>query len=387
MMVATATKIEWQVLKSDLEAILVEAELIRVHQPEFNVLLKDDKTPLYIQITEEEFPRVLTVRKKEFLTKKLTGTILGPFPSAYKVKEVLRIVRPIFPWCNQSPKKNSACFYYHLQQCSGACVNQVNAEEYQQMINQLVLFLRGKTKQVTQTISAELQQAAKNQEYEAAAELRDRLKLIEDVTSIKKKLTPDLSLPQLQPTLAEERLKQLSHILATYLKIPRNYRLGRIEGYDVSNIQGTSPTVAMVTFLDGQPDPSQYRLFNIRGAHTPNDYRMMKEAIFRRQNHPEWGEPNLVVIDGGRGQVRAALSMWQKDTPLIGIAKNPDRLVIPITHKNSAGERQILDYHLVKLGSDHPALQLIQSIRDEAHRFSKKQHHRLRMRVLLREIK
>ncbi len=329
-LVATATEIKYEILASELEALLIEAELIRLHQPKFNSLLKDDKTPLYIQITDEEFPRVLTVRKKDLDHKQLRGTILGPFPSAGKAKEVLGIARKIFPWCNQARNKKKACFYYHLDQCPGVCVGQINHQEYQTQILDLIIFLKGQKKTVVKNLKQQLKSLVNEEKFEQAALVRDRIQLIEEVTQKKYPLKPTLVLPSLTSNDLSETLLHLQKILSTYLKIPKNYPLNRIEGYDVSNTSGKLASVSMVTFIDGQPATDEYRLFNIKTLDTPNDYGMLQEAITRRQNHPEWGKPDLTVIDGGRGQLRSSLSAWHWPTPVISIVKNPDRILIPV---------------------------------------------------------
>ncbi len=410
-MVFQAIQLKYEVLDSELEALLVEAELIRTHQPEANILLKDDKTPLYIVVTHEDYPKVLTIRKKEIEKGLVKGTILGPFPSSYKVREVLRIARRIFPWCNQgasqlsvvdkeaSPdfdhfaQKGSPCFYYHIGLCPGACIHKISIEDYQNSINELVLFLRGKKKSVLKEIEQRMKLAADEENFELASMLRDRVQLIRNVTEQKHSLRPELALPQLKENLAEESMIYLSKLLRDHLSLPERFPLTRIEGYDVSNTQGTNASVSMVTFTDGQANKAEYRLFNIKTINQPNDYGMLQEALQRRQNHPEWGRPSLVVIDGGKGQLRAALSVWHWSVPVISIAKKPDRIIIPIVEqpkiKKISNARRVvplegetkkikLDYRELKLPETHPALKLIQQIRDESHRFSKKQHTRRR---------
>jgi excinuclease ABC subunit C len=269
-LVFSAKRLKHAVLESELEALLVEAELIRTHQPPFNILLKDDKTPLYIFITQDEYPRVLTIRKKELQKSQAKGTILGPFQSAYQLKQVLQIARRIFPYCNQLPPTNSKtlprpCFYYHLDLCPGACIGKIPVEEYRQTIDQLILFLKGKKKDVVKKIEDEMKAAAAAEKYELAAELRDRVSLIKAVTEQKYKLKPDLQypLPKLKESLKEEGVIYLRRLLSTYMSIPKNYSLDRMECYDVSNIQGTNAAVAMVTFTGGEPNKGEYRLFNI----------------------------------------------------------------------------------------------------------------------------
>lgn len=393
-----AKQLKHTVLDSELEALLVEAELIRTHQPQYNILLKDDKTPLYVQITDEEYPRILTVRKKEVEKNYLSGSVFGPFQSSFQLKEVLNLARKIFPYCT-APRgaqygtpQNSPCFDYHLDLCPGACIGAVTPEQYQQTIAQLKLFLKGKKKSVVKTIEEEMKKAAETEEYEYAAELRDRIQLIKTVTERSYKLRPDMQLPTLKQSLRAEGLIYLRRLLSTFFSLPKTYPLTRIEGYDVSNIQGTNATVAMVTFLNGSAAKDQYRLFNIRTLKTPNDYAMLQEALLRRQNHAEWGAPNLLLIDGGKGQLRAALKVWRWTTPVIAIAKKPDRLIFPIVPadqkekdlEDNEETRSLknLEYREVTLEEGHPTLMLMQQVRDEAHRFSKFQHSRMRDRSM-----
>jgi excinuclease ABC subunit C len=353
-----------------LEALLVEAELIRVHQPFFNIRLKDDKSPIYLSLTDEKFPRVVKKRKTDLIKEKPKGTILGPFQSGAKLNEVLKIARKIFPWC-ENPTGQRACFYYHLDLCPGACVGEIAVADYQENIQELILFLRGKKRVVVQDLIAKMRQAAKKQQFEKAQIYKHKIQSIEEVTRKQYRLSPTLVLPGFGQEQARNGVIELQKFLQTYTNFPRTAKLTRLEGYDVSNIQGTSAAVAMVVFNAGQADKQQYRLFNIRTLNTPNDYQMMQEALQRRQNHPEWSKPSLVVIDGGKGQVRAALKVWQWASPVIGIAKNPDRLIIPTSQVGNK-----IDYEVLKLPTTHPALKLVQQIRDEAHRFSKQQFQR-----------
>ena len=382
-MVSLATQVKHQVLANELIAILTEAELIRLHQPEYNIMLKDDKTPLYIHITDEKFPRVLTARKKEITTGRVLGTVLGPFNSDYQVKQILKLARAIFSWCNQASQPTGrACFYYHLELCPGACLNRISAADYQQQIHHLIDFLRGKQKQVVRAMTKEMRQAADGEHFEQAALLHRQLELVADVTNPARRLAPTLTLPALKDDTAQESGLQLSHLLGEYFHLPRTFQLSRIEGYDVSNLQGKQAAVAMVVFNNGQPDSDQYRLFNIKTIDTPNDYHMLQEALIRRQKHPEWGIPDLIVIDGGRGQLRSAQSVWKWPCPVISIAKNPDRLIIPrSTFSSPVGKKDL--YHFLKLPDRHLALKLIQYLRNEAHRFSKKQHTRRRLKAML----
>lgn len=384
-LVTTASEIKFQTLESELEALLVEAELIRAHQPPFNIRLKDDKSPIYIEITQEKFPK-LKKRRKQDITLRQPKITIGPFASSYKLNEVLKIARRIFPWCDgQTYKKNlpqqsqssKACFYYHLDLCPGACTGEINPQQYQSQIDQLLLFLRGKKKNVINSLIAERDQSSANQQYERAAKLNQQIEMIKEVTGKKYRLKPNIVLPAFSRNQTTEGLVHLRKILSDHLQIPKNYVISRVEGYDVSNIQGKDAAVSMIVFTQGQPDSKEYRLFNIYSLATPNDYQMLKEAVLRRQNHPEWAKPNLVVIDGGKGQLRAVLSVWKWPGVVISIAKNPDRIIIPVNIQRY-NNRLAISYQVIRLPDNHPALQLIRRIRDESHRFARRQHQRLR---------
>ncbi len=298
----------------------------------------------------------------------------------------------MFPWCNKSRSGEredrtvtDACFYYHIDQCPGVCTGEISEEKYTDIIDDLTRFLRGKKRSVVHDLKKRMQAHAEAEEFETAALLRDRIRSIVDVTQRYQKLKPQLTLPTLKLSQREEGIIQLQRILSTYTSLPKQYPLDRIEGYDVSNIQGKAAAVGMVVFEDGAPAKDQYRLFNIRSINTPNDYHMLKEALLRRQNHKDWGEPNLIVIDGGKGQLRGAHYAWTWSTPIISIAKDPDRLIIPkFDRKRTNDPEQLvpIGYHVLDLPQDHLALKIIKQVRDESHRFSKRQHTRLRQRQM-----
>ena len=417
-MVSLATQVKFKVLDSELEALLTEAELIRTYQPDFNILLKDDKSPLYINITDEKFPRVLRIRKKTILKMRPKGVILGPFSSAYKTQEVLKIARKIFRWCDNSEgksddsntsnitknigtinenndKRNATtnakpCFYYHIDLCPGSCIGEISAKDYGENIKQLVLFLKGKKQTVSKNLKNKMAKLVALEKFEEAGVIKDQLEMIEFVTRKTHRLKPELTSTTLKNKISENGIIYLQKIFTEVWGLPKQFPLTRIEGYDVSNTQGTNPAVSMVVFINGKQKTSRYRIFNIKTLSTPNDYHMMKEAVLRRQNHPEWEIPNLVVVDGGKGQVRSILRVWDWSCPVIGIAKNPDRLILP---KINWGEwnpekrgnfLKNLEYHIVKLDTNHPSLKLIQQIRDESHRFSQRQHKKRRLKSMFK---
>lgn len=367
-LVHEANDIKWDTQESELQALLIEAVLIKKYQPEFNILLKDDKSSLYIGITKDVHPRVYTLRKPELLRLTQSIASFGPYQSGYKVKQVLEIARRIFKWCDV-PLHGKPCFYTHISMCSGACTGSILKEEYSEMIAHLKDFLRGKSGSLIRELKQEIEEKVAQKQFEKAATLRDQIAAIIQVTSKEYRLKPDLTLPILTQNLEQEAIFSLRSILASYLPIPRTTPLTRIEGYDISNIQGTHATASMVVAVNGKMDHQEYRHFGIKTLTTPNDFAMMKETLMRRQQHPEWGRPDVILIDGGKGQLHAALSVWKWPGVLVSIAKDPDRLIIPL-----ATDRPPLRYKEVTLTSNVPATRLLQTIRDESHRFSRRLH-------------
>lgn len=375
-MVHEAVKVKFQVLQSEIEALLVEAELVRLHQPPFNALLKDDKSPIYILITKEDFPRVLTVRKQQWEKHPERGVVFGPFPSSYRVRQVLRIARTVFGWCNDRQKKHP-CFFYHIHLCPGPCAGVIDKETYNDRIDHVKKFLRGKFPSLVRELNWVMKEHVRREQYEEASVVRDQIRAIEEITSPDRAWSPQLDLPSLMMNEKKEALIELKQLLETTMSLPNEFVFSRIEGYDISNTQGTNPTASMVVFTDGEKDLAEYRIFYIRTKQTPDDFTMMREALTRRQKHPEWGYPSLVLIDGGKGQLSSVLSVWQWTNPVVSIAKKPDRLIVPVRDNSS---RSGWKYITIDLSVYPRILHLLAQVRDESHRFAKKRHDRLRTR-------
>lgn len=370
-LLAQTVTVKWQEQPSELDALLVEAELIKRYQPQYNILLKDDKSSLYICIGTDNFPKIFTARKPEILRSQEKLTTFGPFQSGYKVRQVLEIGRRIFKWCDH-PHTGRPCFYYHLDLCSGACTGKIASEEYEEMIISVKKFLRGKTSELIKDFKDQILLHSEAKEFEKAQRLKEQVEALVVVTSPKYRLRPDMTIPILTNKMEEESLISLRSILRQYLSIPASAPLTRIEGYDISNISGTNASCSMVTAIDGKMDHSEYKHFGIKTLNTPNDFAMLREALTRRQNHPEWSIPDVILIDGGKGQLRSVLSVWQWPTIVISIAKKPDRLYIPL--RTFEKKKEILTFKEVELTPELPATRLVQSIRDESHRFAKRLH-------------
>lgn len=340
MMLDTANKLKWKTLDSEIEAILTEAELIKLYKPRFNLIQKDDKSPVYLTITKEAYPRVFTGRG--------SGTF-GPFTSGRTLRLILERLRHIFPYCER-PNSARACFYYHLGLCPGACIGAISRSDYQKNIGGIRLFFQNKKKRLIASLKKEMLKLAKEQNYEQAKGVKSQLEALNNFWQAR---LMSLELPRLSDRQVLFELKQLF-----------GFPVKRIETYDISNLSGTNPTGALVVATHGQIDKSQYRLFNIRSLTTPNDPAMMAQMLQRRLKHKEWGTPDLIVVDGGKPQINAIKKITM--IPIVGLAKNPDRLI---------GALKPLD-------AGSAAGRLLIQLRDEAHRFGRKQHLRLRSKTL-----
>lgn len=365
-LVAEAAAVKYEVLESELTALLVEAELIRLHQPHYNILLKDDKTPLYIITTKETYPKVLSVRKTD-LTEYRIKRSFGPFPSGRQVRAVLSLARRLFPYCTASAADKAAhkaCLYSHIGLCPGACAGRITPLDYADNIHHLEQFLQGKHREVVRELTIQLNQAAAQLDYETAHQLKTKIEAIDYVVSHYRQRFDDQPIPNLaEDEHAQESLELFRFLTQHHLSLDK---LNRIEAYDVANIQGKAAAVSMVVATNGVVDHSEYRHFAIKTLNTPNDVGMLKEALSRRQHHPEWGIPDLIVVDGGKPQTKAVKSIMTWSVPVIGLAKMPDRLLIP--------SRQP-PYTWKEIPIRLPQARLLVALRDEAHRFARRLHH------------
>jgi len=366
--------IEYQTTESPIEALFLEAKLIKKYSPKFNIKDKDDKSRLYVYITKEDFPRVHLLRETELPEVKEKNPIFyGPFLSGRSVKDALELIRKIVPYrsCRVMPKRK--CLYGYLGFCESPCAKLISKSDYITRIRNLRDFFEGKKSRVLSSLKKEMRVASKNQNFEIAAEVRDHI-------------------------YALEHLKQMFLRENEPVTIFR-----RIEGYDVSNISGTFATGSMVVFIDGMSEKSEYRKFRIkpyplslratkgsaaisstpkgdifslrhprvgsealrhRGSTPSGDIAMIKQILDRRF-HNDCPHPDLILIDGGRGQVNAAVSVLKNlnlDIPVIGLAKGPDR------KKDELITSRTLPRHDIKL---------FKEVRDEAHRFAKGYYKKL----------
>lgn len=339
--------IKFLITASEFEALILEAKLIQAYQPHYNILLKNKQSPLYLTFTHARYPQILKTRGQ--------GDY-GPYPSSVKLNYILKILRKIFLFCDH-PDTGKPCFYYHLKLCSGACCGKISSGEYRRTLTHLKLFLAGKTKALIKHLTKQQKLASKSLRYEQAAIYHHQIEILQGLKLLDTQVETEL--PQLTEDKIFEQIIALQRLLKTSLP------LERIEAYDISNLSGKNPTGSMVVFINGQKSVSAYRYFKIKSGDTPNDLKMLAEVLQRRVHHPEWGIPNLILIDGGKNQVKAVEKIIPWNIPVIGLAKHPDRI--------------ILQESILKADPSNPGLHLLQALRDEAHRFCRKLHHHWRL--------
>ncbi len=380
LFIGDVKKIGYLKTDSEIEALILEANLIKEKQPKFNILWRDDKNYFFVGITKEDFPRIFITHQTKLSTThyKLKTNYLGPFVDGKALKATLKILRRAFPYrsCKRIPKR--ACLWYQLNRCPGPCTLLLSLakqlpglkgkikRESQRNTKNLIKVLQGKKTQVLIDLKREMKKSSQKQEFERAARLRDQ---IEALNNVFEQARVFQGLVEPAPKNWPEIEKLLKKILGVKKKILR------IEGYDVSNIQGKKATGAMIVFEKGEPDKKEYRKFKIKILKEPNDIAMLKEIISRRFNHPEWKFPQVMLIDGGKAQLNAAINILNQhyqrlsaSISVLALAKRKNELYIegrkrPILLKNLPQEISNLLLH----------------IRDEAHRFAIKYHRKLQL--------
>ncbi|MDD2785549.1 MAG: excinuclease ABC subunit UvrC [Patescibacteria group bacterium] len=366
-MVSKIASIDYLEQPTAIEALFLEASLIKLHQPYYNIMEKDDKSFSYLVITNEDFPRPYILRATDFddSSAGLYKAVYGPFKSARAVRASLDIIRKAIPWSICSPGQKRSCFYYSIKQCPGVCIGTISKREYAKVIRDLMAFFNGKRTDIVRRYKKEMQVASKAQKYEQAKELRDRLYALEHVHDISVLAKDD------EPSSLTPSRHQMEEGASEDTGL-----FGRVEGYDISNISGTSATGSMVVFKHGTPVKGLYRKFKIRTVIGPDDYASLREVLRRRFRHREngWEWPDLILIDGGAGQVSSAMDVISdleiaRVIPVIGIAKGPNRdrdeLIVPpafIALKESLEKQKDILVH----------------VRDESHRFAIAYHRKLR---------
>lgn len=360
-LVAEIADVDWIEVETELDALFVEAEYIRRYMPPYNIMLRDDKSMAYVRINyDDQHPTVRLTRRP----LDDGARYFGPYFSAFTVKRALRYLRRVFPYSthtNAIPKR--ACLQYHLGLCPGLEADKTSLKDYRDNLKKLMRYLTGERLAVIKQVEREMRTAAKQRDFEAAAAARNQLFALK---GLRRQIV--FSDREFMDMSKDEGLSGLAKLLELDT-IPR-----RIEGYDISHMQGTDNVASMVAFVSGVPDKASYRKFNLRIPGN-DDFAHMAEVITRRlaeSNRKSWGLPDLLLIDGGKGQVNAALQAMRKaglDIPTIGLAKRIETIIVPRKLEN--GNWKMEEVNL--LDNSH-VLKLLQRIRDESHRFAVSYH-------------
>ncbi len=344
---------------SEAEALILEASLIKEHLPKYNIQLKDGKTYPFIQITQEEFPLVSIVRLNTRKFKEIPANFYGPYVNPALIREALGIIRKIFPFRSCEPFADKICLDYHIQLCQGPCEKKISKQEYARNIRHVRLILEGKREDLMRELHRSMDELSQAKKYEEAGKVRDQIRAIGALYSGTKDVNYYKEAEQLMRAIGMD-------------KSPN-----RIECFDNSNTMGSFSVGAMVSFLNGVPDKANYRRFKIKTVEGIDDFAMMGEIVRRRYTRLKNENrlmPDLIVIDGGKGQLGAAIEELKKldlKIPIIGLAKREEEIFVP-------GKRDS-----IKLKHDSLGLKLLMRVRDEAHRFGLNYHRLLRSKGML----
>lgn len=380
-LVSVIKHIDYIATDSERESLLLEQKLIRRIQPFYNTMWRDDKSYPYVKLTyNEDYPRLIMTRQR----RNDGGRYFGPYPHVSVIKKLLRSLwlnkivplRPCrFEFHQQDiekglavskpalNKKVQSCIYLHTGECPAPCVKKISGTDYLKIAKQAELFFTKKSGSLVRELEKQMKQAAEKLDYERASHLRDQINAL---THIAEKVT--IRKIEEQDIVQQTRFTQALTELQTQLHLPSPPL--RIEAFDISNIQGTEPVASMVLFVNGQPSKSEYRKFKIKTVQGPNDFAMMHEVVtrrYRRLSEENGPFPDLVLVDGGKGQLSSALQAIQTlrkagyklpQLPAAGLAKQREEIFIPDQKEP------------ICLPKDSLALHVLQHIRDEAHRFA-----------------
>lgn len=362
MLIGEIADVDWTKVETEVDALFLEAELVRRYLPRYNILLRDDKSLQFIRIDySSDYPTVRLVRRP----LDDGAQYFGPYFNGYAVKKALRYLRRAFPYAVSRPvNQKRVTLYYHLGLDPGLEDGRSNLEEYRANLRKLIQYLKGQRVTLMKQIEKDMKKAAKAEDFELAAKLRNQLFSLQALS--RQIVFGDR---EIQDVNRDQALVELAKLVG--IKSPPR----RIDGFDISHISGTDTTASMVVFKDGVPEKAAYRKFKMR---TPgnDDFAHIYEALSRRlseANVKKWGLADLMLIDGGKGQLSAALTA--RDTagyekiPTIGLAKRFEDLII----KKPNGE-----FETLRLPENSHLVKLLQRIRDESHRFAVSYHSTLR---------
>jgi excinuclease ABC subunit C len=383
-LVAEIADIDWMVVDSEVEALFLEAEMVRRYMPRFNILLRDDKAMSYIRIDyNSDYPTVSTTRRP----LDDGAQYFGPYFSLGAVRQSLKVLRRAFPFATkQMVGQKRANLHYHLGLDPGLEEGKTSLEVYRANLRKLIAIIEGKRHTIEKQLERDMHRAAKAANFEEAAKLRNQLFALRGLN--KQVVFSDKEFLDISK---DHALNELINLLSM-----DNYP-SRIEGYDISHMQGTDVVASMVVFTNGVSDKAEYRKFKTK-INQNNDFYNMNETLKRRlseKNRKAWGLPNLILIDGGKGQLDAAIQARDEQgcsrIPFIGLAKREEQIVIhkeksgvtlneAALHKLGGFMTESDDFILVNVPHNTNVVKLLQRIRDESHRFAVSYHSVLKQK-------
>jgi len=381
-LVAEIVDTDWMVVESELEALFLEAEMIRRYMPRYNILLRDDKSMSYIRIDyDADCPTVTTTRRP----LDDGARYFGPYFSTVALREALKILRRIFPYATKnSLNQKRESLQYHLGLDPGLESGKTSLIDYRTNLRKLMAVIQGKRKNIERDLERDMKRAAQEQNYEQASRLRNQLFSLRSLG--RAVIFSDKEFMDISKDHALGELVDLLQLKS----FPK-----RIEGYDISHMSGTNVVASMVVFTNGVSDKGEYRKFKTTKDHN-NDFFNMNETIGRRlseKNIKAWGCPDLILIDGGKGQLDAAIRARDErgasKVPFVGLAKREEQVVI---HKEKSGvtlneaylrklggySTESEEFILVNVPHSTNMMKLLMRIRDESHRFAVSYHSTLK---------
>jgi excinuclease ABC subunit C len=377
-LVAEIDDTDWIETESEIDALFLEAEMVKRYMPRYNILLRDDKSLIFVRIDmKSEWPYVSFTRNPA----DDGAEYFGPYFNAFAVKKALRYLRRIFPYYTKAPGSDPEKQKLDLDAHLGLSPVDLTSDEYKSNLRKLTSYIKGNRKSLITDLENDMKQAAGRHDFEAAVLIRNKLYNLRELQ--RRIMFGDKEFLDISK---DKALRDLTDLLGLS-KIP-----ARIEGYDISHMSGTNVVASMVVFKNGVSDRGQYRKFKTRIEHN-DDFFNMNETITRRfsqKNLKGWGVPDLVLIDGGKGQLEAAIKardeLGQVDIPFIGIAKKEEQIVTKDIFLNKRklaeldGRLEITDgFTLINLPKSTHIIKLLQRIRDESHRFAVSYHTVLRL--------
>src|SRR5579862_2234429 len=385
-LVSEIADIDWTEVESEADALFLEAELVRRYLPPYNILLRDDKSLQYVRIDyKSDYPTVSMPRRP----LDDGAEYFGPYVNGFAVKKALRYLRRAFPYAISRPAgQKRASLYYHLGLDPGLESGGTSLADYRANLRKLMRYLSGNSVCLMRDIERDMKRAAKAKDFEQAAKLRNQLQCLQALS--RQILFSDR---ELQDASKDQALVDLASLLG--LAAPPR----RIEGFDISHLQGTDNTASMVVFISGLPDKAAYRKFKLRLGGN-DDFAHMAETITRRlrdENARKWGLADLMLIDGGKGQLRAAIGARDaagRKIAMIGLAKRQEEIIVSKLDASAAAiakmisQAKRMDAYIVEtaefvsleLPKNSHIVKLLQRIRDESHRFAVSYHSTLKAR-------